>query len=41
VSPDDGWFIALAVLSGISVLGWWSSPVWSFTGRGRRWQEEW
>jgi hypothetical protein len=49
VETEDGWFIALAVLTGLSLFGWWAMPPrlyfrWPFRDTGRRrlrWQDEW
>ncbi len=39
VDPVNGWFIALAVLSGLSMFGFggWR-PLFYMRGRGRRWR---
>lgn len=43
VAPDDGWFIALAVLSGLSLFGWYARTPRIYVGwrpRSLRWQDE-
>ena len=40
VDPDKGWFIALAVLSGLSMFGLSGPPRVYFGGRRWRWLED-
>ena len=48
VEPTEGWFIALVVLTGRSILGWggrpfpmffWGGP-WNRRWRDRRWRDD-
>jgi hypothetical protein len=44
VAPEDGWFIALTVLTGLSLFGWIGRAPRIYIGprvRRLRWQDEW
>ncbi len=44
VQPDDGWFIALAVLTGLALFSWVGRTPRVYLGwprRALRWVDEW
>ena len=36
VEPSEGWYIALTVLTGLSLFSWGGLPVWRMFGGGHR-----